>query len=590
MRKIYALLEPAFRKKALILLVLMFIGIIVELLGLGMILPLLSILSTENMAETYPQTVPLLEWLGNPTQRELVSFALGTLVVIYLLKGFYLVFLAWYQTNYAYSLSAHLSSKLLRGYMAKPYSFHLGKNSADLIQNLTGEVSQLTAATTNLFMLITEASAIIGIMILLVLVEPMGALTVMVLFGLLAILFHRLTKRKLLSWGNQRQVHDGYRYQYLLQSFGGVKDIMLLGKARYFTNRFQHHNSSSFNLNIKYATLQHVPRLWFEVVGVIGMVLLIVSLVYQGRPLEAIIPTLAIFVAAAFRIIPSLNRMVAAVQTIKYAEPSINRLHAENLAFQELADQVETNPLRFREKIELRDVAFNYEGTEGEYLKVNLNIPVGKTIGFIGKSGSGKSTSVDIILGLLKPNSGKVLVDGVDIQSNIRGWQNQIGYVPQTIYFLDDTLRSNIAFGLEADQIDESAVLDAVKLAKIEEFVASLPEGLDTMIGENGVRISGGQRQRIGIARALYHKPSVLVLDEATSALDNATEDGIMHSIAALHGEKTIIIVAHRLRTVAMCDQLFLMDKGKVLKTGSYEEVMNNDQAYKIHVKCKKLS
>jgi len=580
MKKIYALLEPAFRKKAIFLLFLMFIGIIVELLGLGMILPLLSILSTEDMAATYPQSAPILELLGNPTQKELVFMALGTLVGIYLFKGLFLVFLAWYQTNFAYSLSSHLSTKLLRGYMAKPYSFHLGKNSADLIQNLTGEVSHLTGATSNLFMLITEASAIIGIMILLIAVEPLGAFTVIVLFGLLAVIFHRLTKKRLLAWGTERQVHDGFRYQYLLQSFGGVKDIMLLGKARYFTNRFQHHNTASFNLNIKYATLQHIPRLWFEVVGVIGLVLLMVSLIYQGRPLEAIIPTLAIFVAAAFRIIPSLNRMVAAVQTIKYAEPSINRLYDENLGFKDLEPEIVTRPLAFKDEIELKEVQFSYEGTEGEFLKVNLNIPVGKTIGFIGKSGSGKSTSIDIILGLLKPVSGKVLVDGIDIHDNIRAWQNQIGYVPQTIYFLDDTLRNNIAFGLKPEQIDEEAVLEAVKMAQIEEFVQSLPEGLDTIIGENGVRISGGQRQRIGIARALYHKPTVLVLDEATSALDNATEDGIMNSIAALHGEKTILIVAHRLRTVAMCDQLFLMEKGKVVKTGSYAEVMEKDQLH----------
>lgn len=574
MKKIYDLLDPAFRKRAVILLILMFVGIIVELLGLGMILPLLSILSTDDMANAHPQFVPILDFLGNPTQKELIFIALGTLVGIYLFKGFFLVFLAWYQTSFAYSLSSHLSSKLLRGYMAKPYSFHLGKNSADLIQNLTGEVSQLTGATTNLFMLLTEASAIIGIMILLIVVEPKGAFTVMVLFGLLAIAFHRLTKRKLLAWGGERQVHDGFRYQYLLQSFGGVKDIMLLGKASFFTNRFQHHNTASFNLNIKYATLQNIPRLWFEVVGVIGLVILIVSLIFAGRPLEAVIPTLAVFVAAAFRIIPSLNRIVAAVQTIKYAEPSINRLHTENQDIKDLEVEVETKPLSFKERITLEDVKFSYEGTEGEFLKVNLDIPVGKTVGFIGKSGSGKSTSIDIILGLLKPISGKVLVDGVDINDNIRAWQNQIGYVPQTIYFLDDTLRNNIAFGLKPEQIDESAVLEAVKLAQIEEFVQSLPEGLDTIIGENGVRISGGQRQRIGIARALYHKPIVLVLDEATSALDNATEDGIMNSIAALHGEKTIIIVAHRLRTVAMCDLLFLMEKGKLVKSGSYEDVI----------------
>jgi ABC-type multidrug transport system fused ATPase/permease subunit len=239
MKKIYTLLEPAYRKKALILLVLMFVGIIVELLGLGMILPLLSILSTEDIASVYPRIKPLLLFLGNPTHKELVFIALGSLVGIYLIKGFFLVFLAWYQTNFAYSLSSHLSSKLLQGYMLKPYSFHLNKNSADLIQNLTGEVSQLTGATTNLFMLITESSAIFGIMILLVVVEPLGALSIFVLFGLLAVIFHRLTKKKLLSWGNERQIHDSYRYQYLLQCFGGVKDIMLLGKSRYFTNRFK---------------------------------------------------------------------------------------------------------------------------------------------------------------------------------------------------------------------------------------------------------------------------------------------------------------------------------------------------------------
>jgi ABC-type multidrug transport system fused ATPase/permease subunit len=269
--------------------------------------------------------------------------------------------------------------------------------------------------------------------------------------------------------------------------------------------------------------------------------------------------------------------MVAAVQTIKYAEPSINRLFEENLTFQEFTNEVASTPLVFYKQIELRDVVFSYEASEGQFLKMSLNIPIGKTIGFIGSSGSGKSTCIDIILGLLQPKYGKVLVDGVDIRSNLRGWQNMIGYVPQTIYFLDDTLRNNIAFGLEPDQIDETAVLKAIKLAQIEEFVKSLPEGLDTTIGENGVRLSGGQRQRIGIARALYHNPSVLVLDEATSALDNDTEDGIMQAIAALHGDKTIIIVAHRLRTVAMCDQIFLLEKGMIIKTGTYDEVINKD-------------
>lgn len=578
MKKIYKLLDSTFRRKALVLFFLMLIGVIIELMGIGMILPLLTILSSENLVVQYPQLIPVVNFLGNPSQKELIIFALSILVFIYIFKGFFLVYLAWYQTNFAYTLSSTLSTKLLRGYMAKPYSFHLKINSADLIQNITGEISQLTGATTNLFMLLSELSALLGIMILLIIVEPIGAFTVIFLFGLLAVSFHRLTKKNLQLWGTQRQIHDTFRYQYLLQSFGGVKDIMLLGRALYFTERFKKHNSDSFNINKKFVTLQQVPRLWFEVVGVIGLVILIASLVYQGKPLASIIPTLAIFVAAAFRIIPSLNRLVAGFQTIKYAETSINRLSVELNGIEDLKKVNSIEEISFEKHIQLDEVVFNYEGTNKNFLHLNLSIGVGQTVGFIGKSGSGKSTTIDLILGLLKPVSGKITVDNIDINSNVEGWQKQIGYVPQTIYFLDDTLRNNIAFGLEPNEINDNSINEAIKLAQIEDFVNSLPEGLETIIGENGVRISGGQRQRIGIARALYHKPKVLVLDEATSALDNLTEDGIMSSISKLHGNMTIIIVAHRLRTVSMCDRLFILENGKVVNSGSYNELISEGQ------------
>ncbi|HAH50374.1 MAG TPA: ATPase [Balneola sp.] len=564
MKKIYSLLNKEFKKKAIILLVLLFFGIGLEILGIGLILPILTILSSKDIISDFPVLNPVFDFLGNPSQATITYGALLILVMVYITKGAYLVYLAWKQTSFSFSLSEELSSKLLKGYMSKPFQFHLNRNSADLIQYITNEISQLTGATTNTLLLITEGAAIAGIILLLIVVEPVGALSVLLLFTIMGLIFYKATRKKLLGWGKERQYNDTFRIQYLLQSFGGIKDILLLGKAKFFAEKFEHHNRISFNLNTKYTTLQSVPRLWFEVIGVISLVLLIFVQLSKGLELASIIPTLAVFVAAAFRIIPSLNRIMASVQTIKYAGHSIDIIHNEFKDLEIDLTAEETSKLTFKNEIELKNIKFKYQGADENTLDLSLKIKAGAMVGFVGESGAGKSTVVDVILGLLKPDSGAVYVDGVDIENQKRKWQNQIGYVPQSIYFTDDTLRNNIAFGLKDDQINEEQVSNALKMAQLEKFVASLPDGLDTVIGENGVRISGGQRQRIGIARALYNNPAVLVLDEATSALDNKTEDGIMNAINSLHGSKTIIVIAHRLRTVEQCDHLFLLEKGKV--------------------------
>ena len=304
-------------------------------------------------------------------------------------------------------------------------------------------------------------------------------------------------------------------------------------------------------------------------------------MIVRGKPLDALVPTLGLFGVAAFRLMPSAARMMGSLQVMRYNLPVVNTLYRELHIFDTSPPfQRERELLRFANALVLDRVGFSYPNTETPTLRdVSLSITRGTSVGFVGGSGAGKSTLVDVILGLLKPATGRVLVDGIDIQTNLRGWQDQVGYVPQTIYLTDDTLVRNVAFGLPDDQIDKSAVRRAIQAAQLEEFVNELPAGLETLVGERGVRLSGGQRQRIGIARALYHDPPILVLDEATSSLDTANEQGVMAAVNALHGNKTLIIVAHRVSTVAHCDRLFRIEQGTLVEEGTFDKVMKTHVA-----------
>jgi ABC-type multidrug transport system fused ATPase/permease subunit len=323
------------------------------------------------------------------------------------------------------------------------------------------------------------------------------------------------------------------------------------------------------------STLKQMPRLWLEVLAIAGLVVMVLVMLTQGRATESVLPILGFFAVAAFRLMPSANRILGAVQAVRYDLPVINVIFRD-MQLPIPNKEIEKLPsIAFNNTIELHRVSFSYKGSIEPVIKdIELKIERGESVGIIGPSGSGKSTLVDIILGLLKPSSGEVRVDSYDINTYLRSWQNNIGYVPQSIYLTDDTLRRNVAFGLANEIIDEVAVIRAIRSAQLEEFVSELPDGLDTQVGEHGVRLSGGQRQRIGIARALYHDPAVLVLDEATSSLDIETEAGVMEAIQALHGDKTIIIVAHRLSTVEDCDRIYELEKGSVINEGTPEEIL----------------
>jgi ABC-type multidrug transport system fused ATPase/permease subunit len=504
------------------------------------------------------------------SQRELVAWAILGLVGAYFLKNAFLAFLIGRQTHFAYDVQEKLSQRLFTIYLRQPYTFHLQRNSAELVRNITGDVGILTGVLTNGLLMVTEILVSAGVASLLLLVEPVGAVLAVMVLGGSAWLFNRATRERISRWGIERHIHDGLRLQHLQQGLGGAKDVKLLGREGEFLSQFQTHNVKSTRVWRLQATLQHYPRLMFEVLAVSGLAILVWAMLAQRRDPASIVPTLGLFAAAAFRLMPSVNRILTAVQNLRYTVPVIGSLYHETRLPAPDSKVVSAAGLSpFKTELKITGLNYRYPGTARQALDdVSLGIRRGETVGFIGASGSGKSTLVDVILGLLPPDSGRVAVDGEDIQKNLRHWQDQIGYVPQSIYLTDDTLRRNVAFGLHDDEIDDAAVERAVHAARLNEFVDCLPDRLNTIVGERGVRLSGGQRQRIGIARALYHDPAVLVLDEATSALDAETETGVMQAVTALHGSKTIIIVAHRLSTVENCDRLGRLDAGRIVEEG----------------------
>ncbi len=574
-QKLWNLLTPKQRRSAFMLLALMFVGMLLETVGIGLVIPAMALMTQTDMAAKYPAAAPVLAMLGNPSHKQLLVGGMLALAAVYAVKALFLGFLAWRQAHFSHTLQASLSYRLFAGYLRQPYSFHLQRNSAQLLRNTINSVNGVTNVTQQGLILISEGLVLIGFSALLLWVEPLGALVVVITLGGAAWGFHRVTRKRIVRWGQASQYHEGLRIQHLQQGLGGAKDVKLLGREGDFLAQYRTHNDSSARVSERRSTLQALPRLWLEFLAVTGLAALVLIMVEQGKPLDALLPTLGLFAAAAFRLMPSINRVMAALQSIRFSTAVIDTVDAELRLVDVPVAPTEGKVLPLNQALTLDHIAFRYPSAEVQSLRgISLSIPRGASVGFIGGSGAGKSTLVDVILGLLTPDHGVVSVDGVDIQGNLRGWQDQIGYVPQTIFLTDDTLRRNIAFGLPNEQIDEAAIRRAVHSAQLEQFVSELALGLDTIVGERGIRLSGGQRQRIGIARALYHNPAVLVLDEATSSLDMATERGVMDSVRALKGEKTLLIVAHRLSTVESCDRLYRLEQGRVIEEGSAADVL----------------
>ncbi len=551
------------------------ISMMLETLGIGLVIPVVAVLVQDDLVVSYPKVQPVLLMLGNPTQLQLVTGGMLTLVGIYLLKNMFLAYFTWRQNCFANDVQVQLSQRLFTTYLRQPYTFHLQRNSAQLIRNVIAEVGVFQTTLFQLMVMLTEGLVLIGITVLLLTVEPVGALIVAFVLGVAAWSFHRITRHHILRWGELRLYHSGLSNQHVLQGLGGAKDVILLGREGDFLAQYLVHNTENARVSRYATTLQALPRLGLELLAVTGLVTLVLTMLGQGRDAASIVPALGLFAAAAFRLIPAVNRVLVSVQTLRFSLPAIDNIDEElQLAAPEPAAKTK-HAIVFQTQIKIDNISYTYPGAPLLALdSLFLTIRRGETVGFIGSSGAGKSTLVDVILGLLTPSSGRITVDGQDIQQNLRAWQDQIGYVPQSIYLTDDTLRRNVAFGLPNEQIDDVAVKHAIQAAQLEDFVASLSQGLETLVGERGIRLSGGQCQRIGIARALYHDPGVLVLDEATSALDTATESEVMQAVTALQGSKTILIVAHRVSTVAHSDHVYRLEQGKVVEKGNPDAVL----------------
>jgi len=575
-RKVWNLLTRAERRRAMALLGLTMVAMILETLSVGLVVPVLALLTQRDLAGKYPSFRPALNTLGNPNQETLVIGGMLALVAVYVIKAAYLGFVAWRQSRFAFDLQAQLSQRLFMVYLRQPYTFHLQRNSAHLMRNMIAEVNGFTSsAVTPGLILLAESLVLIGLGSLLLAVEPIGAVIAATVLGAAAWCFHRFTRARLSYWGDARQHHDGLRLQHLQQGLGGVKDVKLLGRETDFLEQYRVHNVQTARAAQFHVTLQQIPRLWLELLAVVGLAILVISMMARGLALDAIVPALGLFVVAAFRLMPSVARILNAMQGLRYGLPIIEILDAELNLPATLLAHATSHSKPFTTALELRNVRFTYPGAHAAALNdVTFAIRRSETVGFVGSSGAGKSTLVDVLLGLLTPDAGAVRMDGEDIQGNMRNWQDQIGYVPQSIYLTDDSLRRNVAFGLANAEIDEASIWRAIRAAQLEDFVNGLPQGLETVVGERGVRLSGGQRQRIGIARALYHDPAVLVLDEATSSLDTDTERGVMQAVRALQGAKTILIVAHRLSTVEYCDRLYRLDQGRVIAEGTPQTIL----------------
>jgi ABC-type multidrug transport system fused ATPase/permease subunit len=547
---------------------------------------LIKIVSSPTEVDSIPiaaRIAPLLPWQepGNL----ILQFAM--LVAIYhVAKNMLVIGTQYVRHKIAGESSASLASAMLRGYLFTPYPFHFRRHSADLIRNTTHSVRMVFITLGAAASVLSELLVGAGIIAVLLAAAPGVTLVTALVLGILVVLLVRWTRGIAERAGSGEHALNREMLQTLQQALGAIKEIKVLGRETFFYRAFARQQQEIVGLGYLGVTLQALPALLLETVFVCGALLVIALLTITGRVGSEGLPLLALFAYAGFRVTPMANRLTFRLSEIRTSGFSVDRLYEDYLLVTghevEEADG-DAAARGVARNIVVEHVSYTYPGASSPALRdVSLAIRGGESIGFVGPTGAGKSTLVDIIIGLLPPSSGRVTIDGQELTSaNARAWRRNVGYVPQSIVLLDDTLRRNIALGVPEAEIDEEAVQRALRLARLDDVVASRPDGLDTKVGERGVRLSGGERQRIGIARALYHDPDVLVLDEATSALDNVTESAIASAISALEGRKTVLIIAHRMSTVRNCDRLALLAGGRLVDCGTFEQLLAGSEEFR---------
>ena len=555
-------LDRTLQLRSLRLLVMMLIGTSAEMLGIGVILPIVSIVVAEPVLTGTMADDVLRNTLPAVDQTQLVLVAMVVLVVIFAVKAMVQLVVAQSLAKFTFAVQEHLSQKLFTNYLRQPYAFHLARNSGHLINSATIEARDSATGVNTALTILAELAVAVGITLILVAVSPLPGLAIAVMVIAAASIILLQTRRAMTIWGAKVRHHHQQKIQLLQQGLAGIKLTLLMGRQQVMIDRYALHNSASAQAGGYHAAAQAAPRLLLELLAVTGMAALVVLLYWSGRQGVALVPLIGLYAAAAFRLIPSISRVVTGMQSLRYYGPTIGHVATELAATAAAVvdahgDSSIDASCHFARDISLSRISFTYPNSAHTVIDdITISIAKGAIVGIVGPSGVGKTTMIDIMLGLLNPTSGRTLVDGIDIATCMPAWQRRIGYVPQDIVLIDDSLANNVALGMAEDQISHELMQRTIAMAQLEQFVATLPDGINTKIGERGVRLSGGQRQRIGIARALFHCPDLLVIDEGTNALDVATEAEVMSTILRLRGTVTIVVVSHRSSALAGCDSI----------------------------------
>ncbi len=568
--KLFYFFDSHQKRDGLILIFLMVIASLLEMISLGLILPIAGLfLETPGIQNNI--FIKKFSHYVNTPYENLILYLLLFFLIFYIIKIFYLVFVIWYEQKFLTSFRKKLSDRFFSNYISQNFSFFANRNSAEFLSNIITEIEQVTVSLTHFLRLILESLIAIGLLSFLIFLNPITTTSTFFIFSFFSVIYLKLFREKLTKWGKRRVEDVKKRIQFMQEGFGAVKVIKLFGRENFFFNKFKLHNMNLAEVSLKIGVLNSLPRYLTELLSVFIIIFIFFILFNTKSNISEIITIITIYIVAAFKIIPSANRIILSMQTLKFSSHSISTLYSELKNFKVLKNTKKENFL-FNENIiinvenfkHLQDSKFNLRNIEFEIKK-------NEKIGIIGPSGSGKSTLIDILTGVLKPEKGDVKVDKKSIFSNLRGWQNLIGYVPQKIFILDDSLRNNIVFGYDKSKVDDKTLLEIIQKINLSQLLDRLPKGLDNKLGEKGLNISAGEIQRIGIARALIYKPTILFLDEATSSLDISTEKQILSELDQF-SDKTFISVAHRINTLKNCDKIYNIDNGTIIDSGSFEK------------------
>ena len=571
------LLDKKQKHKMVLLVFLMLIGAVLETLGVSMILPVMSVVMEENAVQkhAYLQVICDLFHIAYDDTRTLMILVMVGLIVIFAVKNVFLFFQQKVQLKFVYTNQFATSRRMMINFMERPYEYYLNADTSVIQRSITSDVNNMYGLILSLLQLVSEGIVFVCLIAVSLVSDVMMSITVALLLVVVLAIIKWVLKPIMRKAGEENQDYYSGLYKWIDQSVMGIKEIKIANKENYFINEYAKCGEGYVNAVQRYNLYNATPRLLIETVALAGMIFYMMIQLLSGVQVTAILPQLTLLALVAMRLIPCANRINNHLTSISYFEPFFmgvsdnlqEEIRDESIDYNAASYQkkVEVQKLEIRHNIQLKDIVYKYPNTETLIFdRANMEIPIGKSVGIVGTSGAGKTTIVDILLGLLQIQSGEILADGVEVREHYQSFLKDIGYIPQTLFMIDSTIRKNVAFGVADEDIDDAKVWRALQEAQLDEFVRGLPDGLDTSIGERGIRISGGQRQRIGIARALFEDPEVLVLDEATSALDNETEAAIMESINMLHGKKTLIIIAHRLQTIEKCDMVYRVEKGQV--------------------------